>query len=500
MSRFQFIANEYPEIFALCSEAEKNKRTNVDLSMLKARQALEKILEIANPGLEKDNLVDRINSLYGRCSTFEIDAMHTLRRLCNAAVHGKTLSKQNVNEALKALLLSCCWLYFKFAKKSCPLSMFVQEDRDLVAPYIQTYLGNCYYEGFGVVQNYKEAVMNYQKAAAQGDVNAQLKLAECYANGEGVDKDDKEAVKWCRKAAEQGNADAQNDLGYCYEYGIGVAKNEEEAVNWYRKAANQGFADAQNNLGLCYCEGTGVAKNRENARYWYREAADQGFANAQYNLGVCYYEGEGVEKNREKAVYWYRKAADQGFANAQYNLGVCYYEGKGVEKNREKAVYWFRKAADQGFADALYNLGVCYEYGKGVAKNKEISMRWYKKAADLGQAKAQRIVQKKWCFITTAVCQMLGKPDDCYELTMFRHFRDTWLIGQPDGETLISEYYAIAPGIVKRIDDSGYSQQVYRNIWESYLNPCLHYLENGQYNDCKNLYVEMVTKLKKRFS
>lgn len=81
MSRFQFIANEYPEIFALCSEAEKNKRTNVDLSMLKARQALEKILEIANPGLEKDNLVDRINSLCGRCSTFEIDAIGPMSSL-----------------------------------------------------------------------------------------------------------------------------------------------------------------------------------------------------------------------------------------------------------------------------------------------------------------------------------------------------------------------------------------------------------------------------------
>ena len=52
------------------------------------------------------------------------------------------------------------------------------------------------------------------------------------------------------------------------------------------------------------------------------------------------------------------------------------------------------------------------------------------------------------CFITTAVCQELGKPDNCAELTAFRAFRDGYLASQPDGEALIHEYYNIAPGIV----------------------------------------------------
>ena len=56
------------------------------------------------------------------------------------------------------------------------------------------------------------------------------------------------------------------------------------------------------------------------------------------------------------------------------------------------------------------------------------------------------------CFITTAVCQELGKPDDCEELTAFRAFRDGYLRSQPDGEALIREYYNIAPGIVTCIN------------------------------------------------
>ena len=56
------------------------------------------------------------------------------------------------------------------------------------------------------------------------------------------------------------------------------------------------------------------------------------------------------------------------------------------------------------------------------------------------------------CFITTAVCQELGKPDDCEELTAFRAFRDGYLRSRPDGEALIREYYNIAPGIVTCIN------------------------------------------------
>ena len=29
------------------------------------------------------------------------------------------------------------------------------------------------------------------------------------------------------------------------------------------------------------------------------------------------------------------------------------------------------------------------------------------------------------CYITTATCEEYGKSDNCYELTMFRSFRDT---------------------------------------------------------------------------
>lgn len=103
------------------------------------------------------------------------------------------------------------------------------------------------------------------------------------------------------------------------------------------------------------------------------------------------------------------------------------------------------------------------------------------------------------CFITSAVCRSSHKPDDCYELTAFRSFRDNWLRKQPDGEDLIKEYYQVAPSIVSVIDAQPDCVSIYRSIWEKYLTPCLKYIESGKFEKCKTLYITMVNNLKKQY-
>ena len=61
------------------------------------------------------------------------------------------------------------------------------------------------------------------------------------------------------KAAEQGNADAQFNLGFMYQDGRGLKQSDEKAVEWYEKAAKQGDADAQYYLGLLYSVLTATA-------------------------------------------------------------------------------------------------------------------------------------------------------------------------------------------------------------------------------------------------
>ena len=103
------------------------------------------------------------------------------------------------------------------------------------------------------------------------------------------------------------------------------------------------------------------------------------------------------------------------------------------------------------------------------------------------------------CFITTAVCEAFGKPDNCEELTAFRAFRDGYLRACPDGEALIREYYDIAPGIVTCIDLASDRSETYRDIRDTWLAPCYEDLQNGRLAECKARYTDMVRTLERRF-
>lgn len=103
------------------------------------------------------------------------------------------------------------------------------------------------------------------------------------------------------------------------------------------------------------------------------------------------------------------------------------------------------------------------------------------------------------CFITTAVCEYFNKPDDCYELTTLRQFRDNWLQHQPDGANLIEEYYSIAPIIVNKLGESPIKDAIYNELYKNYISSCITLIENNKFENCKEVYISMVNYLKKIF-
>lgn len=106
---------------------------------------------------------------------------------------------------------------------------------------------------------------------------------------------------------------------------------------------------------------------------------------------------------------------------------------------------------------------------------------------------------KKWCYITTAVCECFGQPDDCYELEVLRDYRDGYLASSPDGEALIQEYYDVAPTIVKRINRLENRQEIYGEIWNQYLSPCIHMIEEEKLEECRETYIRMVRTLQEEY-
>ncbi len=115
--------------------------------------------------------------------------------------------------------------------------------------------------------------------AERGNAMAQAGMGECHAISglcEGVPQDFAKAREWWEKAAAQGNADAQHRLGLLYYEGYGVRQDYARAQEWFEKAAAQGYAQAQCNLGLLYANGHGVRQDNATAKEWFGKACQNG--------------------------------------------------------------------------------------------------------------------------------------------------------------------------------------------------------------------------------
>ena len=128
--------------------------------------------------------------------------------------------------------------------------------------------------------SFNEGYAVCKTAAEQGLAVAQFILGNMYYDGDGVTQDYAEAARWWRDAAEQGLANAQINLGYMYENGEGVIQDYTEAAKWYRAAAEQAHAVAQYNLGVIYAKGEGVIQDYLLAHMWFNISAANGNVSA----------------------------------------------------------------------------------------------------------------------------------------------------------------------------------------------------------------------------
>jgi len=113
--------------------------------------------------------------------------------------------------------------------------------------------------------DYVTALQLVSPLAQQGDAGAQRRMGIMYASGKGVPADYTEAEKWFQKAAAQGDLEAIWNIGYIHHRGLGNFKKDfAEGERWYLRAAELGHLGSQTALALAY--GTVTASSAMIAR------------------------------------------------------------------------------------------------------------------------------------------------------------------------------------------------------------------------------------------
>lgn len=107
--------------------------------------------------------------------------------------------------------------------------------------------------------------------------------------------------------------------------------------------------------------------------------------------------------------------------------------------------------------------------------------------------------KSRLCYITTAVCASQHKADDCYELTLLREYRDGYLLSQQEGRKVVEQYYDVAPTIVNRINKQKNASEIYEEIYRGWLSRCIDLIEENRLEECREVYADMVERLKKKY-
>jgi cell division septation protein DedD len=128
--------------------------------------------------------------------------------------------------------------------------------------------------------DYDGAVSIWRPLAEKGDPDAQFNLGQAYRLGRGVPINLALAKSWFERAAANGHLDAETTLGLL------LFQNGDQAsgLKWLRQAAQQGEPRAQLVYGTALYNGDGVSQDRTLGYAYVSRAAGQGLVPARETL------------------------------------------------------------------------------------------------------------------------------------------------------------------------------------------------------------------------
>ena len=184
--------------------------------------------------------------------------------------------KKTKSDLSKLTILSLFfWLFF------CCSSILAASPKGLIREGL-----NFYDRG-----NYADALQSWKYASEVGSREADFLLGFLY---DGVLQNDKEALFFFKKAASSGHIQAQINVGLKYERGEGTDIDKEKALYWYSQAAFNQNDIAQFRLASLLQEDSDKVQE---SHFWFSKSAQLGNPEAHLALAANFILGRGIEKD-----------------------------------------------------------------------------------------------------------------------------------------------------------------------------------------------------------
>lgn len=99
------------------------------------------------------------------------------------------------------------------------------------------------------------------------------------------------------------------------------------------------------------------------------------------------------------------------------------------------------------------------------------------------------------CYLTTAMCNVLGCEDNCETLETLRNFRDDYMKKTPECLPLLEDYDLVGPKISQKIDEDENKTRTANIMLTEYINPAINCIKNKLYDSAIEIYKDMTLDL-----
>ena len=104
------------------------------------------------------------------------------------------------------------------------------------------------------------------------------------------------------------------------------------------------------------------------------------------------------------------------------------------------------------------------------------------------------------CYITTALCKILGMEDNNDYLKELRKFRDDYLQKCDEGMEILKQYDTVGPQICECLSKDNGRFNISYILFNNYITPTVNFLKNKEHTEAIKTYTEMTTKLMKFYN
>lgn len=153
----------------------------------------------------------------------------------------------------------------------------------------------------------------YEEAINNNNYKAMYLLGDKYYSGYKIEQDYDLAMFYFRMAARFNYGRAEFNIGKMYEEGLGIIKSYEKAIEWYKLASTHGEVKALASMADVYLDKNEFNKAFKLYNMAYENYEDKNDAAVvMLKIGYLYIYGRGVDKNRAKGLEWLKMALKTG--------------------------------------------------------------------------------------------------------------------------------------------------------------------------------------------